>query len=254
VPTFKRRIANVIEKLSGNLVIPPYEVYRGPEKMLLRQFFAHFGVDCVFDVGANKGQYATHLREDIFYRGPIISYEPIPELAAGLRAQAAGAHNWHVEQLALDREAGPAVFNIMAEDQFSSLRRPAPDQPAIFNADNRVAREVEVMRATLSEELPRWQERLGFRRPFLKMDTQGNDLAVVQGAGAALGIFVGLQSELSIRRLYAGAPNYAETIDQYTSMGFELTGLIPNNKGHFPLLVEIDCVMHRRGAEQFTTA
>src|SRR4051794_41980871 len=40
-------------------------------------------------------------------------------------------------------------------------------------------------RSTLAEELPRWREQLGFQRPFLKMDTQGHDVAVFEGAGDA---------------------------------------------------------------------
>jgi FkbM family methyltransferase len=238
----------LIERVSGNLVIPPYEVHLGPERMHLRRFFAHFGVDCVFDVGANVGQYATMLREAIGFEGPIISFEPIPELAAQLKHRAARDPNWHIEALALDREAGPASFNVMAESQFSSLRRPADDQPAIFKADNSVAREVQVMRSTIAVELPRWQRTLGFQRPFLKMDTQGNDLAVVEGAGDVLNSFVGLQSELAIRSLYAGAVGYADTIAGYQARGFELSAFVPNNSGHFPLLVEMDCVMFRKDA------
>jgi hypothetical protein len=37
------------------------------------------------------------------------------------------------------------------------------------------------------------------------MDTQGNDFAVTEGAGNALGAFVGLQSELAMGKLYNGA-------------------------------------------------
>ena len=247
--SFKRRVANLIERVSGNLVIPPYDVHLGPERMHLRRFFDYFSVDCVFDIGANTGQYATMLREMIGFRGPIISFEPIPELAAALKVEAASMPNWYVEALALDRESGPATFNVMSETQFSSLRRPSADQPGIFRADNAVAREVPVMRATIAEVLPRWQEKLGFKRPFLKMDTQGNDLAVVEGAGAALARFVGLQSELAIQTLYEGATDYAETIRRYQALGFELSALIPNNRGHFPQLIEIDCVMFRRDAK-----
>lgn len=250
VTSWKRRIANAIEQVSGALVIPPHEVHLGPERMHLRRFFKHFGVDCVFDIGANAGQYAEMLREAVGFRGPIISYEPIPELAAQLQRRAAGDPGWHVEALALDREAGPALFNVMADSQFSSLRQPSQDQPGIFRADNLVRRQVPVLRTTLAREFARWQDRLHFRRPFLKMDTQGNDLAVVEGAGDALQSFVGLQSELAIRRLYEGAAGYAETIAGYEARGFELSALVPNNAGHFPLLVEIDCLMYRRDAAQ----
>jgi hypothetical protein len=34
------------------------------EQEHLRRFLSHFNVNCVFDVGANAGQYATMLRQD----------------------------------------------------------------------------------------------------------------------------------------------------------------------------------------------
>lgn len=249
VPTLKRRIAIQIERTSGILVIKPNELYLAHERMHLRRFFAHFGVDCVFDVGANRGQYAMMLRNDVGFRGPIISYEPIPEIVGELRAISANDPAWYIEELALDREAGPATFHAMARSTFSSLRSPSADQLGIFNVSNKVARDVRVMRATIAEELAKWQKKLGFKRPFLKMDTQGNDHAVVKGAGDALQAFVGLQSELAVRKLYDGAKGFAECIADYMQHGFELSALVPNNVGHFPLLVEIDCIMFNSSAE-----
>lgn len=246
MPTLKRRIANLIEKMSGNLVIPPNEVHLGPERVHLRKFFQHFEIDCVFDVGANRGQYATMLREKVGYTGPIISFEPIPELAAELKTKSANAANWFVEAMALDSEEGPATFNIMTHNEFSSLRLPAAGQPTRFTADNKVAREVTVMRGRLDRKFDEWKARLGFKRPFLKMDTQGNDLHVVEGGGARLGEFLGLQSELAIKTLYEGAPDIWESIRRYQELGFELSALVPNNTGHFPTLIEIDCILHRR--------
>jgi FkbM family methyltransferase len=246
--TFKRRVANLIERLSGNLVIPPNQVHLGPERVHLRRFFAHFGIDCVFDVGANRGQYARMLRETVGYRGPIISYEPIPELVNDLKAQAAAASDWYIEALAVDRESGPATFHVMQHSEFSSLHRPAADQPAIFRKDNAVREEVNVMRTTIAEAYAKWQATLGFERPFLKMDTQGNDPNVVAGAGGFLERFVGLQSELAIKKLYADSLGISEALAAYTSRGFELSALVPNNAGHFPLLVEVDCIMFRSNA------
>src|SRR6266496_6469145 len=89
-------------------------VYRGTvapvfERDHLHRFFKHFKVDCVFDVGANAGQYANMLRTEVGYKGDIVSFEPIPELAQRLRAKAAtGRWPWFVEELALDEREGQA--------------------------------------------------------------------------------------------------------------------------------------------------
>lgn len=247
--TTKRQIARYIEKTSGILLIRSTDIHLLPERIHLAKFFEHFGVDCVFDVGANGGQYATRLRDSVRYNGPIISYEPITDLAERMiqRTQETQDKMWHVEPLALDREAGPATFHVAASDQFSSLRTPSVDQPTEFVQQNAVVREVTVQRSTLATELAKWQAKLGFRRPFLKMDTQGNDMAIVEGAGASLSTFVGMQTELAVRRLYEGAPDFFETLSTLRLKGFEPSAFVPNNEGHFPDMYEIDCILYNAG-------
>ncbi len=44
------------------------------------------------------------------------------------------------------------------------------------------------------------------------MDTQGNDLAVARGAGDRLSRFVGLQSELAIKKIYERQPDFIESL------------------------------------------
>lgn len=247
----KRQLAKTVEKLAGVLIVRPSEAFQLPELTHLRRFFDHFGVDCVFDVGANEGQYATFIREIVGFRGRIISFEPIPELADGIKRLAAGDPLWSVENLALDIEAGPATFNIMAESVFSSLLPVDENQPEFFSVQNRPARQIEVMRDTLEASFARLQAQYGFERPFLKMDTQGNDLSIVKGGPKAMQQFVGLQSELSMRSLYVGSPGYIETLSVYQELGFKLSAMVANTPGHFPDLIEMDCIMYRPGAKEF---
>ena len=249
MPTVKRTIANFLERISGNMIIPPHEVHLAPERVHLRRFFDYFGVDCVFDVGANRGQYATMLRQKVGFAGDIISFEPTPDLADTLAALAAKDARWHVEPLALDREAGPATFHIMRESELNSLHRPTADQPDIsLRQSNTITRSVTVMRSTVAAEVSRFQAQLGFKRPFLKLDTQGNDLAVVQGAGDLIGRFVGIQTEMSVKKLYEGSASLGESLAALQALGFEPSAFVPNNAGHFPRLIEMDCVLFRRSA------
>lgn len=244
--SLKRQVADLLERLSGNAIIPAHELHQVPERLHLRRLLEYLQVDCVFDVGANAGQYATMLRRHAGYTGPIVSFEPIPELAAELRELAAGDPDWHIQPMALDRAAGTATFNIMRENQFSSLRRPAGDQPEHFSGFNAVVREIEVECSTVAAQIAEWGPRLGFQRPFLKMDTQGNDLAVIEGAGTALAGFAGLQSELAILRLYDGSADFATTLRACQEKGFVISAFVPNNEGSFPVLAEIDCIMIHR--------
>ena len=72
------------------------------------------------------------------------------------------------------------------------------------------------------------------------------DHDVVEGAGELIRQFVGLQSELSIRRIYSGTYYFDEVLRRYKEFGFVVSALVPNNSGHFPDLVEIDCIMYRK--------
>jgi FkbM family methyltransferase len=216
------------------------------EEVHLKKFFKHYNVDCVFDVGANHGQYATMIRKRVGYKGPIISFEPIPAAAAVLRKKAKSDPNWYVEELALDKSVGTAIFNIMLADQFSSLHAPSEKEVDLFKVENKVAKQISVATSTLKDVFEKYQKLLNFKRPFLKMDTQGHDLEIAQGGGLVLKSFVGLQSELSIRKIYDDTNDYTKVIAYYQSQGFELSAFIPNNEGHFPHLIEIDCVMYNK--------
>jgi FkbM family methyltransferase len=203
----------------------------------------------VFDVGANQGQFASMVREEIKFRGPIISFEPIPSMAANLRRQAQNDPHWFIEEVALDHEAGKRTFNIMAAHQLSSLLDPSEDETQYFSDLNRVEQRIEVETSTLDAMVQRYRSRLGFKRPFLKMDTQGNDLAVATGGEASLSTFVGLQTEVEFKTIYKDAANFFETVTYYEERGFELSNLLPNNEGWFPHLFEMDLVMFNKTSE-----
>jgi FkbM family methyltransferase len=210
------------------------------EIVALRRFIAHFGVDCVIDVGANAGQYATMLREDVGFRGAILSFEPNPDVFAKLDRAARGDIRWHVYNLALSDADGQVEFNIMAADQFSSIQPPGTGLEPIFASRNKVAQTVHVPCARLDTLLPTLSGAQGARAVLLKMDTQGHDASVVAGAGEALKQMAGVQTELAVRSLYAGATDWQAMITLLGKEGFAPSAIFANNKGHFPLLVEMD--------------
>lgn len=242
----KRAARLAVEKTFGLHIIRRGKVAPVFEVAHLSAFFDHFKVDCVFDVGANAGQYANMLRSEVGYRGSIISFEPIPELAAQIRARAKGDQAWYVEEMALDEQDGHAMFNVLAGDEFSSLHAASKSTELFFGEEVLRKRTIRVRTSTLAIQVRSYQEKLGFKRPFLKMDTQGHDVSVAKGAGDQLRAYVGLQSELAIKCLYENSPNFEQALAFYWSQGFELSALVPNNAGHFPRLLEIDCIMFRK--------
>lgn len=221
-------------------------VHQYPEIQALKRFLSAFSVDCLFDVGANRGQYATMLRKDAGYKGLILSFEPNPDVFVELQKAAASDRKWHVFNMALSDFDGTASFNIMAADQFSSLKKPSGEQDAIFADRNKVTKTVEMQCRRLDTLLPELVAQHGFARPFLKMDTQGHDLSVCEGAGAVLTDMLGIQTELGVRPIYEGGTGYRAMIDWLGDRGFVPSAFFANNKGHFPLLVEMDGIFVNR--------
>lgn len=213
------------------------------EQIQLRKVIEHFNVDCIFDVGANDGQYATMLREKIGFQGTIVSFEPIPKAAQKVRELSKNDPNWIVKELALSKNDGEQEFHIMSGSQFSSLSKPKHDEVDLFKEKNSISQSISVVTRKLSSVYDELKQELQFQTPFLKLDTQGYDVEIVTNGQPSITQFVGLQSELAIKKIYESSVDYRKAIETYESLGFSLCAFVPNNRGHFPLLVELDCIM-----------
>ena len=212
----------------------------------LRNALPRLGVDTVLDVGANEGQFATLLRY-IGFEGEIISFEPSQAACATLTARAARDPAWKAHQLALGDSTGTAELNVSGKSVFSSLHKPSSFGVEKYGASIEVTNtetiQLDRLDSFLDQHLPDFEQ----RRVYLKMDTQGHDFAVMQGAGAYASRFAGLQSEISVTPIYEGVPDYIEAISHYRSLGYEVTGMFTVNRhrttGH---VIEFDCTMAPR--------
>jgi hypothetical protein len=87
---------------------------------------------------------------------------------------------------------------------------------------------------------------LGEVRAFLKMDTQGYDLQVLEGAGDALRHVVALQSEVACLPLYDGMPRLPEQLTAYEAAGFQTVGIFPVTQHPATMrAIEMDLLMVR---------
>jgi FkbM family methyltransferase len=220
----------------------------GPDLFLhdhLALLFERYGVDCVLDVGANRGQYGRELRL-AGYRGRLVSFEPVQVLCEELREVAAGDAAWTVQSVALGREAGVTEINVTRHDVFSSFRQPAAFAAHRFGQATEMARHERVTVRRLEDVLDELFDAGPPPRCFLKMDTQGFDLEVFAGLGRWAEHVVGLQSEVAAIPLYTEMPRMAEAIARYEAAGFELTGLFPISRDESTgRVIEFDCVMVR---------
>jgi len=240
----KRRILDGILGALDYQAVAGWEADHWAERRFVQKLFHHLRPDCVFDVGANNGQYGSQLRE-LGFTGTIISFEPVPTTFANLQKRAASDSNWHVLPFALGATEGTAAINVMAKSEFSSFHSPKSDDVSRFEGSNTVISTVEVAVHTLHGLMDQLISEHGFSRPFLKLDTQGFDLQVFIGAGERARQFVGMLSEIAVRTIYHGAPLLTESLDAYRAGGFELAALHAVNPADFGRLVEFNAYFIR---------
>jgi len=105
---------------SGYEVVPypPSDWVR--QRDSVRRVLNRLSIDCVFDVGANHGQYGDFLR-DIGYTGWIVSFEPVKAHFEDLSRRAAARPPWRVFRYALGSADGEAEINVNEDDSLTSF-------------------------------------------------------------------------------------------------------------------------------------
>lgn len=180
----------------------------------LNRLLAHHQINVVLDVGANQGQFAIELRRQ-GYTGRIISFEPQAEVFRLLQQRARGDARWETLNLGLGEQDGELEMNIFAVSDHGSMLNPivSATAPAV------VARtRVPVRRLDSS-----WGD---YCRPgdkvFLKLDVQGYEKMVIEGAAGCMDKIAGVQMEMSISPHYEAQPPWEEMLNSARSKGFDL--------------------------------
>lgn len=207
----------------------------------LRELFDRLQINCVLDVGAHVGQYGRFLR-NIGYTGRIVSFEPVLANYTRLEAQRGRDPKWTALRVALGNEEGTMPMNVACVTQFSSFLSPSRYSLDEFRGYSDVQR-IETVDITRLDRVFSTVAGQSHPRVFLKLDTQGYDINVLEGAGACLPSIVGLQSELSVKPLYDGMTDYLSAISYLNRKGFEPTGVFPVVRDKQLRIMEFDCVM-----------
>jgi FkbM family methyltransferase len=191
------------------------------------KLLGHHRVNCVVDVGANDGGFATAIR-GLGYTGRIISFEPLHEPFETLLRKAGNDENWDILQYAVGAAKSEVTINVSGNAGLSSSVLPMLERHTDAAPNSSYVRTETVTQVRLDDLLPEFGVGPD-SRTFLKVDVQGYERAVLDGASAlfADGAIVGLQLELSLVALYGGAMTYREGLDRGESLGMTLMGLDP---------------------------
>ena len=183
------------------------------------------GIDLVFDVGANAGQYAASLREG-GYGGRIVSFEPLTSAFARLEASAKADPLWEVVNIGMGDRDERATINIAGNSQSSSLLDMLPAHVKSAPVSAYVGKE-EITVSRLDSVFPRYHRQGD--RTFLKLDTQGYERKILEGASRSLKDILGIQLEMSIVPLYSNEMPYLEMLGYLAGMGFTLVSVEPGH-------------------------
>jgi FkbM family methyltransferase len=173
-------------------------------------------INIVLDVGANLGQFARWIRS-IGYRGRIVSFEPLTGAHCKLREIAAQDSQWTVApRMALGSTSGEIEIHVAGNSASSSvlpmLRRHKEAAPNSTYVDaervplNRLDDVCQVSRDLL---------------PLLKVDVQGYERSVLDGASQVLESCQAIIIELSLVPLYEGQSLAVELWEFLDRLGFQ---------------------------------
>jgi FkbM family methyltransferase len=211
----------------------------------LHQILLESEIDCVLDVGAHRGGFGQRLRH-VGYLGDIVSFEPNAEVFAELSSVAARDGSWAVHPAAVGNRSGTVTFNIAKDSQFSSVHHRS-EASAQFGDMMELVRVEEVPVWTLDDFAARTALVTSGRHLLLKVDTQGFDHAVFEGARHLLSLVDAVMFEVPLIAIYEGVPHYTETLRMLEQFGFGVYSICAiARESASGCIMEADVILRRR--------
>lgn len=180
-------------------------------------------VEILFDVGANRGQYANEMRA-IGYNGKIISFEPIQEVYSNLEAAAKSDNNWNTVNMALGDFDGLTDINVSGNLSSSSIRS-INDTHVASAPYTATIRKEQIKVAKIDTIIDKYTD--GEKNVFVKIDTQGFEKNVIDGAINSIDRIIGFQLELSLVEMYDGEMLFLDMINYLKNLGYSIFSLEP---------------------------
>lgn len=182
----------------------------------------YINANLVFDVGANIGQFAQGLR-NVGYTGEIVSFEPLTTAHRVLSRASESDERWLVHpKAAVGDHDGEVEINVAGNSVSSSIL-------PILDAHTSAAEGSVYVGTELTPILCLDSVAHQYLKPdsccFIKIDTQGFEWQVFDGAAEIMKKAQGVLVELSLVPLYEGQKLWHDVIDRLEAEGFKLWAL-----------------------------
>ena len=238
----KKLIKKFIKTLGYDLV--PYNHYSHPalrQKALMRSV----NTDAVLDVGANIGNYGLKLMHDVGFEGEIFSFEPMAREFLVLEKRAMRYDKWKASNFALGDTETQTEINVSGNSVSSSLLGILDKHVESAPTSDYVG--VEKVRVSTVDhifELEQLNDR--FKNVFLKLDVQGFEKNVLEGAKNSLDSIRTMQVEMSMVPLYQDGVLFEELFDWFRDLGYTIVSIEPGySDKKTGQLLQIDAIFHK---------
>jgi FkbM family methyltransferase len=211
----------LIHRAKAQLARRGLALVRDPFARRVVRSISSLGISTVIDVGANTGQYSVELRQNGF-QGRIVSCEPMVEAYHKLCAQSAKDAQWTAVCTALGSQRDELIINVAANSVSSSF---LPAAQALVEATAGAVSVASEKTGVITVLDLIEEHRIDPGLTLLKIDTQGYESLVLDGAGDQLGRFRAVQLELSYVMLYEGQMLADQLVRRMTDSGFRLYGM-----------------------------
>jgi FkbM family methyltransferase len=199
-------------------------------------------ITTVFDVGANVGQFSKDLRRH-GYTGEIYSFEPVNDVYLKLASNFKNDSRWHGIQKGLGRTSGSLQINVSANSGLSTSflemgthhLKNFPDSGYIRNETAEVS--------SLFDEIS--QLKINPNNLAVKIDVQGFELEVLEGAGSQLKNIKCLLIEASLVPLYVGEPTLSVLVKFFEANNHRVIDVYRGVKSTTGELLQIDIISEK---------
>jgi FkbM family methyltransferase len=159
----------------------------------------HYQIDTVLDIGANSGQFANELREDMGYKNRILSFEPLSEAFKLLTENAKDDPLWATFNYALGDVEEKREINIAGNSLSSSFLDMLPSHLNAAPESRYIGKEIIEVKTldSIFEDICKKA-----RNVYMKIDTQGFESKVLKGGAMSLPKINTVQMEMSLVPLY----------------------------------------------------
>jgi FkbM family methyltransferase len=184
---------------------------------------AGFDPKTVYDVGANRGAWTAKLLQ-IFPSANYVLFEPQAKLGQAIAQATGNRPNVEVRRCAVSEASGTADF---AEFEWDVCSRLSSEMDPDWDVKTK---RVTVETTSIDDEIRR---RGGKLPDLLKIDAEGHDFSVLDGADLALG-----KTEVVLVEASVNCPSMQNTVQKVVERmsleGYTLAGIVDLNEFHVP--------------------